>query len=107
MTIVALGACLFRLMGPVVMLILVASLAIPTFIFGPFLLIWGMMDWRPFNRHWKKWTLLAISFAALLVLLPATVVALAWWVVNLPGVVVCWIVLSSDGRRRILTRKHA
>lgn len=70
-------------------------MSLPAFLFGPFLLIWGKVRWRPTADHNRKWFVTAVSFAMLSTPLVAGF-TIYWWFVNLPGYLVFWIVANSE-----------
>jgi hypothetical protein len=72
----------------------------PAFFLGPFLLIWGLLDWRPIVAHQRKWMVLAVSFAMLFVNPLVAVLTVFWWFANIPGYLVFWIVATNDGHTR-------
>jgi hypothetical protein len=78
----------------------------PAFLLGPFLLIWGAMDWRPVREHKRIWYPLAISFALLLVNPWMVPMMVLWWFANIPGYLVFSIVANFDGRQERATRQQ-
>jgi hypothetical protein len=79
--------------------------SVPAFAVGPFLLIWGVTDWRPVLKHKRRWLLLATSFGMLAVNLSITPILVMWWLANIPGYLIFWIVAKSDGRNRAVAQQ--
>jgi hypothetical protein len=91
---------------------LCAVISFPAFLLGPFLVVWGLVDWRPVREHRWRWGLVAISFATLGVN-PSLwadpwcrLFLTGWWFANIPGYVVFWIVASSDSRNRYVAPRR-